>query len=94
MKNYLLAIFAVFCLILAGCSAGYVSRQPNDVTYARPASPGAGYVWTSGEWEYTGNEYHWREGSWQQSREGRTWKTGYWENNKKGYKWHKGGWQR
>ena len=79
---------------LGGCTAGYISERPADVTYVRPVSPGPGYVWIDGEWEFSGNNYHWREGSWQQPREGRSWKSGYWENNKKGYKWHKGSWQR
>jgi hypothetical protein len=93
MKNYLLAVSILSCMVMVGCSSGYVTERPSEVTYARPASPGPGYVWIGGEWEYSGNNYHWREGSWQQPREGRTWKSGYWENNKKGYKWHKGGWQ-
>ena len=94
MKNYLLAVSILSCLVLAGCTAGYVSERPADVTYVRPVSPGPGYVWIDGEWEFSGSNYHWREGSWQQPREGRSWKSGYWENNKKGYKWHKGSWQR
>jgi hypothetical protein len=54
MKNYLLALSILSCFILTGCSAGYVSSRPVDVTYSRPVSPGSGYVWTDGEWEYTG----------------------------------------
>ncbi|HLA59038.1 MAG TPA: hypothetical protein VK622_09770, partial [Puia sp.] len=90
----LLAISILSCMVVAGCSAGYVTGRPADVTYVRPGSPGPGYVWIDGEWEYYGNNYHWRNGSWQQPREGRAWKSGYWENNKRGYRWHKGGWQR
>ena len=94
MKNYLLTLSILSCFILTGCSAGYVSSRPVDVTYSRPISPGPGYVWTEGEWEYTGGNYHWREGSWQHAREGHTWKSGHWENSNKGYKWHKGGWNK
>jgi hypothetical protein len=94
MKNYLLALSFLSCIILVGCSAGYVSTRPVDVSYSRPLAPGAGYVWTSGEWEYTGGNYSWHEGSWQNGREGHTWKSGYWQNGNKGYKWHKGGWQK
>ncbi|HEY2648518.1 MAG TPA: hypothetical protein VGI38_04965 [Puia sp.] len=94
MKKYLLALSILSGVILMGCTAGYVSERPAEVTYVRPVSPGPGYVWIDGEWEYSGGSYHRREGSWQQAREGHTWKSGYWENNNKGYKWHKGGWQK
>ena len=53
MKNYLLAISILSCMILAGCSAGYVTERPAEVTYVRPGSPGPGYVWIGGEWEYS-----------------------------------------
>ena len=55
---------------LTGCTAGYVTERPADVTYVRPVSPGPGYVWINGEWEYSGNNYHWREGSWQHAQGG------------------------
>ncbi|HZZ75914.1 MAG TPA: hypothetical protein VFE04_08315 [Puia sp.] len=94
MKNYLLALSILSFTVLVGCSAGYVTERPSEVVYTRPVSPGVGYVWINGEWEYSGHNYHWREGSWQKPREGHTWKPGYWENNEKGYRWHKGEWQR
>jgi hypothetical protein len=94
MKNYLLVLSILSCVIFVGCTAGYVSTRPADVTYVRPVSPGTGYVWVGGEWEYQGGNYHYHEGSWQQPRAGHTWKSGYWENGNKGYKWHKGEWQK
>ena len=93
MKKSLLALIILSGLILTGCSAGYVTTQPADVSYARPVSPGPDYVWIGGEWVFEGGGYRWHEGSWQRHREGRSWKSGYWENSHKGYKWHKGGWQ-
>jgi hypothetical protein len=94
MKNYLLALSMVSFLMLAGCSAGYVTARPADVTYVRPVSPGSGYVWIGGEWEWSGGNYRWQEGSWQHPRESHTWKSGYWENAHNGYKWHKGRWEK
>jgi hypothetical protein len=79
--------------LLSSCSAGYVSSRPADVVYARPVSPGHGYVWVTGEWEWRGGSYHWHGGSWQRAREGQAWKSGYWENNQRGYRWHKGRWE-
>jgi hypothetical protein len=93
MKNYLFAIGFLSCIILSGCTVGYVTTQPANVTYVRPVSPGSGYVWIGGEWEWTGGNYRWHEGSWQSHHEGRAWKSGYWENNHKGYRWHKGHWE-
>lgn len=92
MKNYLLSLSILSCLVLASCSAGYVTTRPADVTYVRPAAPGPDYVWIGGEWEYRGGNYQWHEGSWQKHREGHEYKAGYWENGKNGYKWHKGHW--
>jgi hypothetical protein len=93
MKKYLLALSILSCIILAGCSAGYVTTRPADVTYVRPVSPGPDYVWIGGEWEYRSGNYQWHEGSWQHPREGHVWKSGHWENASKGYRWHKGGWE-
>ncbi|HEV3221987.1 MAG TPA: hypothetical protein VGZ90_03875 [Puia sp.] len=94
MKNYLLAFSILSCIILAGCTAGYVTARPADVVYVRPVAPGPDYVWIGGEWVWNGGEYHWREGSWQHPREGHSWKSGYWENGNKGYRWHRGEWQK
>jgi hypothetical protein len=94
MKKYLLAFSILSCIMLAGCSVGYVTSPPADVTYVRPVAPGPHYIWIGGEWVWSSGGYHWREGSWQQRREGRNWKSGYWENGNKGYRWHKGGWKK
>jgi WXXGXW repeat (2 copies) len=94
MKNYLLVLSILSCIILAGCSVGYVTTLPPDVTYVRPVSPGPDYVWIGGDWVWTGGGYHWREGSWQHPREGYSWQSGHWENGGRGYRWHKGGWHR
>ena len=47
-------------LMLSGCSAGYVATKPADVVYVRPVSPGPGYVWIGGEWEWRSGNYHWQ----------------------------------
>jgi len=95
MKKMMITYWVFLSIfLLSGCSAGYVSKRPADVVYARPVSPGHNYVWVTGEWEWRGGTYHWHDGSWQRSRQGQTWKSGYWENNsQRGYRWHKGHWQ-
>jgi hypothetical protein len=94
MKNSMLA-YCLFSSVvfLSACSAGYVVTRPADVEYVRPVSPGPGYVWIGGEWEWRGGNYHWHEGNWEKAREGHTWKSGYWENGQKGYRWQKGHWE-
>jgi len=92
-KSILVYCLFIGVLMLEGCTAGYVASRPADVVYARPVSPGPGYVWTSGEWEWRSGKYHWRGGSWQRAREGHAWKSGYWENSQKGYRWQKGRWE-
>ena len=86
MKNYLtgteLFLAALFLVRLYGRLCSHTG--PPDVRYARPVSPGPGYVWVSGDWEWSGGKYHWQEGYWQQPRPGHTWKSGYWENDAKG----------
>ena len=93
MKNIVLAISIVICVILAGCSAEVIAKRPADVTYVRPVAPGPGWIWISGDWVWSSGNYHWREGHWHQGKPGSTWKSGYWEKDHDGYKWKKGRWQ-
>jgi len=93
MKKYLPALALFSCFLVSACTAGYVSRRPPDLRYARPVSPGHGYVWVTGDWQWRGGKYQWKEGYWHEARPGHTWKPGYWEESQKGYKWHKGYWQ-
>jgi len=86
-----------FALTLAfaemGCTGeAYVTEQPADVVYTRPASPGDGYVWIEGDWYYSGGHYVHRNGYWSRPRTGRTWVTGSWQHTSKGYRWQKGRW--
>ena len=94
MKNHFLALSIFSGVMLAGCSVGYVTTPPQDVTYVRPVSPGPDYVWIGGDWVWTGGGYHWREGFWRHPRDGYSWQSGHWENGGRGYRWHKGGWHR
>ena len=92
MKNYLLALSVLLCIIGAGCTAGYVTTRPADVTYVRPASPGPDYVWIDGEWYGNHGHYNYKQGYWAHNRPGHNWNRGRWENRSGGYVWIKGGW--
>jgi len=81
-------------LFLSSCSGEYyVSDQPTDVVYERPAAPYAGAVWIEGDWTYSGGRYVRSHGHWAKPRSGRTYVSGSWHHdNSRGYTWHKGHW--
>jgi hypothetical protein len=79
---------------VTGCSGSYyVTNRPDDVVYARPGAPGAGYVWIDGDWVWGGGSYVWHEGHWDHPRAGRSWHGGNWESTSRGWRWHRGGWR-
>jgi len=88
MLGYVVILFATACSV-----EGYVTDRPADVVYERPAAPGEGYVWISGDWVWDGGTYHWREGRWERGTEGRVWVGGTWVSHRNGWKWHHGHWQ-
>ena len=92
----LIVICSFFGLAVAGvgCTGEYyVTSQPADVVYERPASPGAGYVWIEGDWYWSGGRYVHRNGHWGRARGGRTWVSGHWDRGPRGYHWVKGYWK-
>lgn len=93
-KFLTIALFAAILTCAASCEVdgGWVSTQPGDVTYVRPASPGADYIWIDGDWYWSGGAYTWHEGHWDHPREGHVWRGGHWENGAHGYRWHRGHW--
>ncbi|HWB26072.1 MAG TPA: YXWGXW repeat-containing protein [Chitinophagaceae bacterium] len=91
----------IICIALTLAFAGmgcegeaYVTAQPEEVVYTRPASPGDGYVWIEGDWYWYGGRYVHREGHWARPRQGRTWVKGHWNHSQRGYHWQKGHWDR
>jgi hypothetical protein len=96
MKKFRLIHVAVAGLIalssLTACSGGSqftVSTRPETPYYARPMSPGSGYVWIDGDWVVRGGRYQWREGRWARSRN-RTWVGGNWDQRNGGWYWRRG----
>jgi hypothetical protein len=79
-------------LALSSCAGGYVTEQPGDVVYDRPASPGAGYIWIDGDWMWSGGRYNWHPGRWDRGRPGRTWHAGSWQHTSRGHRWNRGHW--
>jgi hypothetical protein len=94
MKKILMIIGIAGCIAAGGCEVdGYVTDQPADVYYVRPAAPGPEYVWIDGDWVWGGGGYRWHEGYWGHPRSGQTWERGHWEHGEKGYRWNRGHWK-
>ena len=71
-----------------------VSTQPAVPYYARPAAPGAGYVWIDGDWYWRGGRYVYRNGYWAHPRgRHRVWVGGVWVHSGRGYYWRHGYWR-
>jgi len=82
-------------LFLSSCVGEYyVSDQPAEVVYERPAAPYGGAVWIEGDWVYSGGHYVRSNGHWERARAGRTWVAGGWHHGPRGYAWHRGHWNR
>jgi hypothetical protein len=82
-------------LFLSSCAGEYyVTDQPADEVYVRPAVPYDGAVWIEGDWVYSGGRYVHSHGHWARQRSGRTWVAGSWNHHpQRGYSWHRGHWQ-
>ena len=96
MKRGLLAGLVLSGLVMftsCGPSSVMVSSRPERPYYARPVSPGPGYVWIDGDWYVRNGRYQWREGYWMRSRN-RVWVAGDWESRPGGYYWRRGYWRR
>lgn len=80
--NIARSIVLCFALSAVGCAA--VTTQTSSTTPTlvmtvpnpppdpkeeeKPASPGPGYIWVAGYWDYIGGHHVWREGRWMQSK--------------------------
>jgi WXXGXW repeat (2 copies) len=94
MKKQLIILAIAGCLVGAtGCAGGYVTTQPAEVVYTRPAAPGPDYIWIDGDWGWSGGAYVWHEGRWGRPRAGHTWQRGSWQSGSRGYRWNRGHWR-
>jgi len=81
-------------LFMSACTGEYyVTAQPTDVYYARPAAPYAGAVWIDGDWVYSGGAYVHARGHWARPRSGRVYVAGAWYHGPRGYAWRRGHWR-
>ncbi len=88
-----LAIAFVIALFFTACDGDfYVTERPVTPIYERPVSPGVGYIWVDGEWEWRGGRYEWRNGYWNAPRR-QVWHPGHWNQGRGGWAWRKGYWR-
>jgi len=96
MKKNLFMGFAVGAALFLFSSCGpselTVSSRPEPPYYARPISPGPGYVWLDGDWYARNGRYYYRQGRW--TRPGtRVYVSGTWVPRGGGYYWRRGYWR-
>jgi len=81
-------------LFMTACEGSYyVTTQPVDEVYVRPAAPYYGAVWIDGDWVWRGGRYVHVAGHWARPRAGRVWVSGSWYRVNRGYRWHRGYWR-
>jgi hypothetical protein len=80
-------------LFMTSCAGSYyVTDQPIEPVYVRPAPPYEGAVWIGGEWTWNGGRYVYTRGYWAHARAGHVWVAGGWYHGPRGYRWHRGHW--
>lgn len=66
---------------------------PTVKVETKPASPGEGYMWIPGYWEYRNGEYAWVDGRWERPpAEEMVWVPGQWVDTGAGYVYVSGHW--
>jgi WXXGXW repeat (2 copies) len=89
------SIFLLLSFFIVGCgpTSLVVTSRPEPPVYARPAAPGANFVWVEGEWGRGRSGYVYRQGYWA-PRGGRHYRYvgGHWQQRRNGWVWVQGHW--
>lgn len=65
---------------------------PAELVEVIPISPGEGYVWSKGSWQWN-DRWVWHKGSWiSKPHPGAYWKPGHWCKSHHGWTWREGHW--
>ena len=67
---------------------------PEKAEGNRPASPGFGYIWVGGYWDYLDGNYIWRDGRWVQAKPDYEYVRARYEYDGKGWVFHRPHWKR
>ncbi len=69
------------------------AQPPRAVLEARPATPGPGYRWIAGSWNWNGSQYVWAAGRWEATPTGATsYSIPRWSRTPRGYQFQPGRW--
>ena len=61
----------------------------------RAENPGdkSGYLWITGNWQWSNNQWEWVNGHWERPKAKHKWKDGYWEASGQTWVWVDGTWE-
>jgi len=94
LSKFGLLIALAGSLFLSSCAGSYyVTDQPVEPVYVRPAPPYGGAIWIDGEWGYSGGRYRYINGYYARPRAGRVYMRGGWVHTGRGYSWRRGHWR-
>lgn len=93
-----LAATVVFVAACASTPRGervYVrDAPPAERVEVISTSPGPGYAWVAGHWNWDNRQYIWIPGRWMVPERGhREWRKGHWAHDRHGWYWVEGGWR-
>lgn len=95
------AALAATVVIVAACASSprgervYVREAPPaERVEVISRSPGPGYVWVTGHWNWDTRQYVWIPGRWMVPERGyRVWRPGHWAHDRGGWYWIEGRWR-
>ena len=71
-----------------------VDRPPRPLVEVAGATPGAGWVWIPGRYQWHPNGYLWENGHWDRIPRGKhRWERGHWAHSRRGWYWVEGRWK-
>jgi hypothetical protein len=71
------------------------SQPPPEKTEgSRPTSPGFGYIWVAGYWDYLDGNYIWRDGRWVQGKPDYEYVRARYDYDGKAWMFHRPHWKR
>jgi hypothetical protein len=67
---------------------------PDKTETDKPASPGFGYIWVTGYWDYLDGNYIWRNGRWVQAKPDYEYVRARYDHTNGGWVFHRPHWKR
>ena len=102
-NKLLITISASMIVLLSGCVVAPAGRPyyrepvmvdppPPRAEYIGPP-PVAGYIWTTGFWNWEGGRHQWVQGRWEAPRQGHAWVPHRWEQDGQHWRLNEGHWE-